>query len=66
MIYMNDLLIFEKKMREIDKIKEQLIIIFEKKNIKELNYFLEMQIHRNRKKRILIIIQNEYIETILE
>ena len=56
MIYINDLFIFEKEIKIINEIKEKLIEIFEMKNIRKLKYFLEMQIHRNRKKKILIII----------
>ena len=42
MIYMNNLLIFGKKMIEINKIKEKLIKMFEIKNMKELKYFLDI------------------------
>ena len=42
MIYMINLFIFEKKIIEINEIKEKLIKIFEMKNIKELKYFLDI------------------------
>ena len=66
MIYVNDLLIFGKKMIEINEVKEKLARMFEMKNMRELKYFLDMQIHRNRKERTLTITQSGYIGAILE
>src|SRR5271170_6857875 len=63
---MNDLIILEKDLNFIDKIKERLRSEFEMKDLRELQYFLEIQVQRNRSKRQLHINQSGYISSILE
>src|SRR5271154_3276918 len=63
---MNDLIILEKDLNFIDKIKKRLRSKFEMKNLKELQYFLEIQVQRNRSKRQFYINQSEYISFILK
>src|SRR5271154_138449 len=63
---MNDLIILEKDFNFIDKIKKKLRSEFEMKDLKELQYFLEIQVQRNRNKQQLHINQSEYISFILK
>src|SRR5271154_5670366 len=63
---MNDLIILGKDLNSIDKVKEELRSEFEMKDLGELQYFLEIQVQRNRSKRQLHINQSEYISSILE
>ena len=63
---MNDLILFGKNMNDINELKQFLKKEFEMKNMRELQYFLGIQIHRNRKNQQLQIHQHDYINMILK
>ena len=52
---MNDLIILDKEMTEIEQLKRDLNAEFEMKNMRELRYFLDIKIIRDREVRQLII-----------
>ena len=60
------LIILGKDLNSIDKVKEGLRSEFEMKDLGELQYFLGIQVQRNRSKRQLHINQSGYISSILE
>jgi Reverse transcriptase (RNA-dependent DNA polymerase) len=63
---MDDFIIFEKDMISINALKAQLSKKYEMKNLEELKYFLEIQVHRDRKRKIIHINQSDYSRIILE
>src|SRR4030095_2212749 len=65
-IWVDDLIIFGKGMDGINKIKAQLKEELEMKDLGELEYFLGIQVHRDRKNRQLSISQTSYLNSILE
>jgi hypothetical protein len=62
----DDLIILGKDLNSIDKVKERLRAEFEMKDLGELQYFLGIQVQRDRSKRRLHINQSGYISSILE
>src|SRR5436305_7941515 len=53
-------------MIDINDLKAQLNGKYEMKNLEELKYFLDIQVHRDKKRKIIHISQSEYNRTILE
>src|SRR5947207_12996492 len=53
-------------MASINALKAQLKEEYEMKDLGELRYFLDIQVHRDRERKIIHISQAEYIRTILE
>ena len=50
-MWVNDLIVFNKDIMRIDLLKQWLKTKFEMKNTRELQYFLDIQIHHDRKNR---------------
>jgi Reverse transcriptase (RNA-dependent DNA polymerase)/gag-polypeptide of LTR copia-type/Integrase core domain len=65
-VWVDDLIILGKDLNSIDKVKEGLRAEFEMKDLGELQYFLGIQVQRDRSKRRLHINQSGYISLILE
>ena len=65
-MWVDDLIIFGKDMPSINALKEQLNEEYEMKDLGELKYFLGIQVHRDRERKIIHIGQSGYNRTILE
>jgi Reverse transcriptase (RNA-dependent DNA polymerase)/gag-polypeptide of LTR copia-type/Integrase core domain/GAG-pre-integrase domain/Domain of unknown function (DUF4219) len=65
-MWVDDLIIFGKDMASINDLKAQLNEEYEMKDLGELNYFLGIQVHRDKERKIIHINQPGYIRTILE
>ena len=65
-MWMDDLIIFGKDMASINDLKAQLNEEYEMKDLGELKYFLDIQVHRDRERKIIHINQSGYNRTILE
>ena len=65
-IWVDDLIIFGKDMGSINALKAQLNEEYDMKNLGELKYFLSIQVHRDRERKIIHISQSGYNRTILE
>src|SRR5271155_3881687 len=65
-MWVDDLLIFGKDMDSVNDLKAQLSEEYEMKDMGELEYFLGIQVHRDRERKIIHISQPGYIRTILE
>jgi hypothetical protein len=65
-VWVDDLIILGKDINSIDKVKEGLRAEFEMKDLGELQYFLGIQVQRDRSNRRLHINQSGYISSILE
>ena len=63
---MDDLIIFGKDLVGVDLLKMQLRMKFEMKDMGELQYFLGIQVVRDRKRKLLQILQRGYVNMILE
>jgi Reverse transcriptase (RNA-dependent DNA polymerase)/Integrase core domain/GAG-pre-integrase domain len=65
-VWVDDIIILGKEMEEINEIKRDLNEKFEMKDLGELEYFLGIQLFRDRATRRIHINQTGYINTILE
>src|SRR5579859_4934380 len=65
-MWVDDLIIFGKDMASINDLKVQLNEEYEMKDLGELKYFLGIQVHRDRERKIIHINQSGYNRTILE
>ena len=65
-MWVDDLIIFGKDMASINNLKAQLNEEYEMKDLGELRYFLGIQVHRDRERKIIHISQSGYNRTILE
>ncbi|KAI3780212.1 hypothetical protein L2E82_10183 [Cichorium intybus] len=65
LLYVDDMLIAAKDMKEIQKLKDQLKADFEMKDLGAAKKILGMEIVRDRKSRILHLSQKGYIEKVL-
>ena len=65
-MWVDDLIIFGKDMASINDLKAQLNEEYEMKDLGELRYFLGIQVHRDRERKIIHISQSVYNRTILE
>ena len=65
-MWVDDLIIFGKDMASINALKAQLNEEYEMKDIGELKYFLGIQVHRDRERKIIHISQAGYNRTVLE
>ena len=65
-MWVDDLIIFGKDMTSINDLKAQLNEEYEMKDLGELKYFLGIQVHRDRERKIIHISQSGYNRTILE
>jgi len=65
-MWVDDLIIFGKDMANINDLKAQLNKEYEMKDLGELNYFLGIQVHRDKERKIIHISQSGYNRTILE
>ncbi|KAI3791603.1 hypothetical protein L2E82_05458 [Cichorium intybus] len=65
LLYVDDMLIAAKDMKEIQKLKDQLKADFEMKDLGATKKILGMEIVRDRKSRILHLSQKGYIEKVL-
>src|SRR5208282_6014032 len=65
-MWVDDLIIFGKDSVGVDLLKLQISMKFEMKDLGELRYFLGIQVHRDRKRKIIHISQSGYNRTILE
>ena len=63
---MNNMLIIGKNKGKIKILKRNLAFKFKRKNLEPAQYFLEVKIIRNRKKGIIFLCQNVYIDKILK
>ena len=65
-IWVDDLIIFGKDLVGVNLLKMQLRMKFEMKDMGELQYFLGIQVLRDRKRKLLQILQRKYVNMILE
>ncbi|KAJ0482376.1 putative RNA-directed DNA polymerase [Helianthus annuus] len=65
LLYVDDMLIATKDMKEIQKLKDQLKADFEMKDLGAAKKILGMEIVRDRKSRVLHLSQKNYIEKVL-
>src|SRR5579859_1093017 len=65
-MWVDDLIIFGKDMASINDLKVQLNEEYEMKDLGELKYFLGIQVHRDKERKIIQINQSGYNRTILE
>jgi hypothetical protein len=65
-VWVDDLIILGKDLNSIDKVKRELQAEFEMKDLGELQYFLGIQVLRDRSKRRLHINQSGYINSTLD
>src|SRR5579859_5753102 len=65
-MWVDDLIIFRKDMTSIEDLKAQLNEEYEMKDLREVKYFLGIQVHRDRERKIIHISQSGYNRTILE
>jgi hypothetical protein len=65
-MWVDDLIIFGKNMTSINDLKVQLNEEYEMKDLGELKYFLGIQVHRDRERKIIHISQSGYNRIILE
>ena len=65
-MWVDDLIIFGKDMASINDLKAQLNEEYEMKDLGELKYFLGIQVHRDRERKIIHINQSGYNRTIFE
>src|SRR5438046_5492640 len=65
-MWVDDLIIFGKDMASINDLKAQLNEEYEMKDLGELRYFLGIQVHHDRERKIIHISQSGYNRTILE
>src|SRR5947207_7895230 len=65
-MWVDDLIIFGKNMANINDLKAQLNEEYEMKDLGELKYFLDIQVHRDRERKIIHINQSGYNRTIIE
>ena len=63
---MNDLIIFEKDIISVQDLKAALNKEYKMKDLKELKYFLGIQMHHSKKQKPIHISQSGYIGTLLE
>ena len=65
-MWVADLIIFGKDMASINSLKAQLNEEYEMKDLRELKYFLSIQVHRDREWKVIHMSQSGYNRTILE
>jgi hypothetical protein len=65
-IWVDDLIIFGKDSVGVDLLKRQLGSAFDMKDMGKLEYFLGMQVHRDRKNRLIQLHQRGYTNIILK
>src|SRR5277367_6176897 len=65
-MWVDDLIIFGKDLNSVNDLKAQLSEEYEMKDMGELKYFLGIQVHRDRERKIIHISQPGYNRTILE
>lgn len=66
LLYVDDMLIACKNMSEINRLKAQLSLELQMKNLEAAKKILGMEIHRDRKVGTLFLSQKMYIEKLLE
>jgi len=64
-MWVDDIIIFGKDMTSVNDLKAQLNDEYEMKDLGELKYFLGIQVHRDKERKIIHIGQPGYIRTIL-
>jgi NRPS condensation-like uncharacterized protein len=64
-LYIDDLLLFSRIVREIQPLKEALLAAFEMKGLGEARYILGINITRNRAEKTLVIDQEHYVRDLL-
>ena len=65
-MWVDDLMIFGKDIADIEDLKERLSEEYEMKDLGELKYFLGIQVHRDRERKLIHIDQSSYNQTVLE
>jgi hypothetical protein len=65
-MWVDDLIIFGKNLSDVENLKTQLKAEYEMKDLGELNYFLGLQVHRDKARKLIHINQSGYNRTILE
>src|SRR5271155_5336503 len=65
-MWVDDLIIFGKDLNSVNDLKARLNEEYEMKDMGELKYFLGIQVHRDRERKIIHISQPGYNRTILE
>jgi len=65
-LYVDDLLFFNKELKTIERVKELLSQEFEIKNLRELEFFLGIQVIKDRNNRTIKLGQPKYIKEILK
>jgi len=64
-LYVDELLIFNKNVKALDIVKKKLFGEFDMKDLEEVSYYLVMQIGWNREEKTIKLGQKRYIEYIL-
>ena len=65
-MWVDDLMIFGKDLISIDAVKQKLKEEYEMKDLGELKYFLGVQVHQDKERKLIHINQAGYNRTILE
>jgi len=65
-MWVDDLMIFGKDIENINDLKAQLSEEYEMKDLGELKYFLGIQVHRDKERKLIHINQSSYNRTVLE
>jgi inosine/xanthosine triphosphate pyrophosphatase family protein len=65
-LYVDDILLASNDLGLLHETKQFLSQNFEMKNLDETSYVIGIEIHKDRKQRILKLSQNAYIEKVLE
>lgn len=66
LLYVDDMLIASKNVKEIEKLKAQMKNKFEMKDLGEVKKILGMEITRNRKKSLVYLTQKQYLCKLLQ
>ena len=65
-MWVDDLMIFGKNITDIEDLKAQLNAKYEMKDLGELKYFLSVQVHLDRERKLIHVNQSSYHQMILE
>src|SRR5438045_7885666 len=65
-MWVDDLIIFGKDNKSVNDVKTALNGEYKMKDLGELQYFVGIQVHRNREEKLIHINQSGYAKTILE
>ena len=64
-LYVDDMLLAEKRKTSLDALKDQQKSVFSMKDLENVEHILGMKINRKRKDKLLFLSQEKYIEKVL-